>query len=98
MNQELQQTQTQESLAIDSTGSNSFNTTTSYSTGTVCQFSGTYVAKNRYMDLFGLYAKGDIFRVGPDGKKTTWTALTTTISTNSTDGGFTAVKVDPGTV
>ena len=74
-----------------------FNTTTSYSTGSVCQFSGTYVAKNKYMDLFGLYAKGEIFRVGPDGKKTTWTALTPTLSTNN-DGGFNSVKVSPGTV
>jgi len=97
MNQELQQ-QTQESLVVDSTGSNNFNTTTSYATGTVCQFSGTYVAKNKYMDLFGLYAKGDIFRVGPDGKKTTWTALTPTLSTNSPDGGFNSVKVEAGAV
>jgi len=74
-----------------------FNTTTSYSTGSVCQFSGTYVAKNKYMDLFGLYAKGEIFRVGPDGKKTTWTALTPTLSTNN-DGGFNSAKESPGTV
>src|SRR6185369_12047643 len=97
MNQELQQQSTQESLVVDSTGSNSFNTTTSYSTGTVVQFSGTYIAKNRYMDIVGLYAKGEIFRVGPDGKKTTWTALTSTVSTNSS-GSFDSVKVDAGTV
>jgi hypothetical protein len=97
MNQELQQ-QSSEALVVDSTGTNSFNTTTSYSTGTVCQFSGTYVAKNRYMDIIGLYAKGDIFRVGPDGKKTTWTALTPTLSTNNADGGFNSVKVEAGAV
>ena len=98
MNQELQQQQaSQESLVIDSTGTNSFNTTTSYSTGSVCQFSGTYVAKNKYMDIVGLYVKGDIFRVGPDGKKTTWTALTSSISTNN-GGSFDSVKVAPGTV
>ena len=91
MSQDFQQSA--ESLAIN----DGFNTTTSYSTGSVCQFSGTYVAKNKYMDLFGLYAKGDIFRVGPDGKKTTWTALTPTLSTNN-DGGFNSVKVSPGTV
>jgi hypothetical protein len=84
-------------LQQDTTGSNSFNTTTSYSTGTVCQFSGTYIAKNKYMDIVGLYAKGEIFRVGPDGRKTTWTALTTTVSTNS-DGSFESVKVVAGTV
>jgi len=96
MNQELQQTQ--ESLVVgDATGSNNFNTTTSYATGTVCQYSGTYVAKNKYMDIIGLYAKGDIFRVGPDGKKTTWTALTATVSTNN-GGSFDSVKVVAGTV
>ena len=96
MKEELQQTQ--ESLVVgDATGSNSFNTTTSYSTGTVCQFSGTYVAKNKYMDIIGLYAKGEIFRVGPDGKKTTWTALTNNVSTNNA-GGFDSVKVVAGTV
>ena len=98
MNQDLQTNSTQESLVVDSTGSNSFNTTTSYSTGTVVPFSGTFVAKNRYMDVIGLYAKGEIFRVGPDGKKTTWTALTQTISTNTADGGFNSVKVEAGAV
>lgn len=98
MNQELQQQSTQELVAVDSTGSNSFNTTTSYSTGTVVPFSGTFVAKNKYMDIVGLYAKGDIFRVGPDGKKTTWTALTQSISTNTADGGFNSVKVEAGAV
>ena len=96
MNQDFQQTQ--ESLVVDNTGSNNFNTTTSYATGTVCQFSGTYRASNKYMDIIGLYAKGEIFRVGPDGKKTTWTALTQTISTNTADGGFNSVKVEAGAV
>jgi len=97
MNQDLQTNSTQETLVVDSTGSNSFNTTTSYSTGTVVPFSGTWVAKNKYMDIIGLYAKGEIFRVGPDGKKTTWTALTPTLSTN-TDGSFSSVKVEAGAV
>ena len=97
MNQDLQTNSTQETLVVDSTGSNSFNTTTSYSTGTVVPFSGTWVAKNKYMDIIGLYAKGEIFRVGPDGKKTTWTALTQTLTTNS-DGSFTSVKVEAGAV
>lgn len=98
MNEDFQQTQTQESLVVgDASGSNNFNTTTSYSTGTVCQFSGTYIARNKYMDILGIYAKGEVFRVGPDGKKTTWTALTQTVSTNNS-GGFDSVKVAPGTV
>lgn len=97
MNSDIQQSQ--ESLAVvDATGSNNFNTTTSYASGTVCQFSGTYVARNKYMDLFGLYAKGDIFRNGADGKKTSWTALTKNLSSNNSDGGFNTVKVDAGTI
>jgi hypothetical protein len=92
MSQDFQQSS--ESLVLN----DGFNTTTGYATGTVCQFSGTYVAKNRYMDIIGLYAKGEIFRVGPDGKKTTWSALTPTVSTNNSDGGFNSVKVSPGAV
>jgi hypothetical protein len=47
------------------------------------------------MDIVGIYAKGEIFRVGPDGKKTTWYALTSNLSTNK-DGGFSSVKVQAG--
>jgi hypothetical protein len=79
----------------DLTGTSNFNTTTGYATGTVCQFSGTYRASNRYMDIIGVYAKGEIFRVGPDGKKTTWYALTSNLSTNK-DGSFSSVKVAAG--
>jgi len=91
MSQDFQQSS--DSLSLNG----GFNTTTSYSTGTVCPRSGTYVAKNKYMDTIQLYAKGDIFRVGPDGKKTSWTALTQSLSTNS-GGSFTSVKVNAGTV
>jgi hypothetical protein len=87
MNSDIQQ--------IDATGSANFNTTTGYATGTTCTFSGTYRASNRYMDIVGIYAKGEIFRVGPDGKKTTWYALTSNLSTNQ-DGGFSSVKVQAG--
>lgn len=97
MSQEQQVMQSDLTVQQDLTGSNNFNTTTSYTTGTVCQFSGTYIAKNKYMDIVGLYAKGEIFRVGPDGKKTTWTALTSTVSTNSS-GSFDSVKVEAGAV
>ena len=79
----------------DLTGTSNFNTTTGYATGTVCQFSGTYRASNKYMDIVGVYAKGEIFRVGPDGKKTTWYALTANLSSNK-DGGFSTMKVPPG--
>ncbi len=51
------------------------------------------------MTTVQLYAAGDIFRPGPDGKKTTWYALTRTASSGlSTEGSFTSVKVEAGTV
>jgi len=80
----------------DATGLSNFNTTTGYATGTTCTFSGTYRASNKYMDIVGVYAKGEVFRVGPDGKKTTWYALTSNLSTNKS-GGFDSVKVQAGT-
>jgi hypothetical protein len=49
------------------------------------------------MDIVVAYAKGDIFFGGPDGKKTTWYALTSTLSTNN-DGSFDSVKVAAGSV
>lgn len=96
MNQDLiQQDTTQDSLAAG--GNGGFNTTTGYATGSVCQFSSTYRASNKYMDIVCLYAAGEIFRVGPDGKKTTWYALSSGLSTNKS-GDFSSVKVEPGTV
>lgn len=96
MNQDLmQQDATQESLLVG--GNGGFNTTTTYATGTTCPASGTYVAKNKYMDLFQVYAAGEPFLTGADGKKTTWSALSPSLSTNN-DGGFNSVKVAPGTV
>ena len=75
-----------------------FNTTTSYATGTVVPFSGTYVAKNKYMDLFQVYGQNEIFQTDAAGKKTSWTALNPTTTVSSSDGGFNSVKVAPGTV
>ena len=92
MSQDFQQ-------SADSTQLNNggFSLTTSYATGTVVPSSGTYVAKNKYMDLFRVYGKDEIF--GPDatGKKCSWTALNPS-TTLSNDGGFNSVKVAPGTV
>lgn len=75
------------------------NTSTGFATGSTCTASGTYKADNRYMTTVQLYAAGDIFRPGPDGKKTTWYALTPTASSGlASDGSFTSVKVEAGTV
>ena len=78
-------------------GNGGFNTTTGYATGTACPSSGTYRCSNKYMDIVMAIAQGEIFLAGPDGKKTTWYALSPSLSTNS-DGSFSSVKVAPGTV
>jgi hypothetical protein len=89
-----QEFQTQETLAG---GNGGFNTTTGYATGSTCLSSGTFRASTKYMDVVLVYAAGETFLPGPDGKKTTWYALSPSLSTNQ-DGGFESVKVAPGTV
>lgn len=84
----------QEDLAA---GGGNGSTSTGFVTGTTCTSSGTYRAENRYMTTVQLYAAGDIFRAGVDGKKVTWYALGATSDSNK-DGAFTSVKVDAGTV
>ena len=79
-------------------GGNGGNTTTGYATGTKVPSSGTYRCSNKYMDLVMVYAVGDVFFGGPDGKKTTWYALAPSLSTKSSDGGFSSVKVVAGTL
>jgi hypothetical protein len=83
----------QDSLLAGGGGNNS---TTGFATGTVCQSSGTYRASNKYMDTVAIVAAGDVFPPFVDGKKTTWVALSTSVSTNK-EGSFTSVKVLPGT-
>jgi hypothetical protein len=93
MNQDL--VAQQDSMALG--GNGTYSTTTGYGTGTICQRSGNYRASNKYLDIVVAYAKGDVFLPGPDGKKTTWYALTSSLSTNK-DGSFSSVKVSAGTV
>ena len=78
-------------------GSFTFNTTTGYATGATVPASGTYRASNKYMDIVLAVAAGEVFQPGPDGKKTTWYALSSSLSTNN-DGSFSSVKVAPGSV
>lgn len=78
-------------------GNGGFSTTTGFATGSTCTSSGTYRASNKYIDTVQVYAAGEIFRAFVDGKKTTWYALSPTLSTNK-DGSFSSVKVAPGTV
>jgi len=88
--------QTQESLLAGG-GNGGFNTTTGYATGTICQSSGTFRASNKYIDAVLVYAAGEVFLPFVDGRKTTWYALSPSLSTNK-DGSFTSVKVVAGTV
>jgi hypothetical protein len=79
-------------------GNGGFNTTTGFATGTKCTASGTFRASNKYMDVVQIYAAGEVFLPFPDGKKTTWYPLSPALSTNTSDGSFTSVKVDAGAV
>ena len=79
-------------------GNGGFNTTTGYVTGATVPSSGTYRASNKYLDTIQVYAAGEIFRTFLDGRKCTWYALSPTLTTNSSDGSFSSVKVDPGTI
>ena len=89
MNQTTQQETT--SAGGGNTGS------TGFSTGTICTSSGTYRCSNKYMDIVAIFAAGDVFLKGPDGKNTTWFKLTASLSSNKS-GSFESVKVVAGTV
>jgi len=78
-------------------GNGGFSTTTGYATGATVPASGTYRASNKYLDIILAMAAGEIFLAGPDGRKTTWYALASNLSTNK-DGSFSSVKVSAGTV
>lgn len=81
----------------DAAGGGSGSTSLGFTTGTKCTSSGTYRASNRYMDIVAIFAAGDLFPPFCDGKKTTWFALSTSLSSNK-GGSFTSVKVDAGTI
>lgn len=73
--------------------------TTSFTTGSKCTSSGTYVAENKYLRQVIALGVDEIFPADMTGKKCTWVALSTAVATSRTaDGGFTSVKVEPGTL
>lgn len=73
--------------------------TTSFTTGTKCTSSGTYVTENKYLRQVIALGQNELFPADMTGKRCSWTALTTAIATSKTaDGGFTTVKVEPGTI
>lgn len=88
----------QDLIAQDAAGGGNGGTAFGFVTGATCTSSGTYRCSNKYMDVVMIYAAGDVFFAGPDGKKTTWYALASNLSSKSGDGGFRSVKVDAGTI
>jgi|GEM_PF-1547216 len=71
----------------------------SFTTGSKCLSSGTFVAENKYIRHVIALAAGELFPPFVDGKKISWTALSTAIAAAKTsDGGFTSVKVEAGTI
>ena len=81
-----------------SAGGGNGGTAFGFVTGATCTSSGTYRCSNKYMDIVMIYATGDVFFAGPDGKKTTWYALSPSLGTKNSNGGFNSVKVDAGTI
>ena len=81
-----------------SAGGGNGGTAFGFVTGATCTTSGTYRASNKYMDIVSIYVAGEVFRAFADGKKTTWYALTPSLTTKDGDGGFRSVKVDAGTI
>ena len=70
--------------------------TTGYSSGTVCPRTGSYKAENKYMQAIVVVVKDAKFPNFLDGKKCTWTALSTTTTAMTSDSGFESAKVAPG--
>lgn len=87
----MNQDATQEGFAGGGGGSSSLG----FPTGSTCTSSGTYRASNKYMDSVLVLAAGEEFPPFVDGKKTTWYALTSSLSSNKS-GSFSSVKVDAG--
>jgi hypothetical protein len=87
----------QQQTTAETTSGGGTTTTTGFATGTICTSSGTYRCSTRYMDIIAIVCAGEAFLPGPDGKKTTWFKLSTSLSSNKS-GSFESVKVVAGTV
>jgi len=87
----------QQQAAETTAGGGGSSSTTGFATGTTCTSSGTYRCSNKYMDIIAIFAAGDVFLPGPDGRKTTWFKLSASLSSNKS-GSFESVKVVAGTV
>ncbi len=74
------------------------NSTTSYSTGSVCPKTGLWKTSDGKIEVIEFYSLGELFRLSPSGngtKKCSWTRVT--LASDGSKTGFTAVKVDAGT-
>jgi hypothetical protein len=87
----------QQQAAETTAGGGGSTSTTGFATGTTCPSSGTYRCSNKYMDIIAIFAAGDVFLPGPDGRKTTWFKLSASLSSNKS-GSFESVKVVAGAV
>ena len=96
MPQELS-SQSTGSQELTSAGGGGFNTTTGFATGSICTSSGTFRSSSKYLDSIVCLAAGEPFPPDTNGKKTTWYALSPSLSSNK-DGSFTSVKVEAGAV
>jgi hypothetical protein len=88
----------QDLIVQEAAGGGNGGTAFGFTTGTKCTASGTYRCSTKYMDVVQIFAAGDIFLPAPDGRKTTWFALSSNTTTKDGDGGFRSVKVDAGTI
>jgi hypothetical protein len=98
-----------DSGAIDS-GSSDLNAwkppsgTVSGTTGSICTKTGVYRSTDNKAQYLEVIAQNDTFPPFPGGKgtsKTTWTLMSTSTAgtaVTTSDGGFTSVMVDAGTV
>lgn len=91
--------QSQELINQELTAGGGGNTTTSFSTGSICPKTGLWKTSDGKIQVIEFYSAGEAFRNSPSGngtKKCSWTRITVT-----SDGGktsFDGVMVEAGTV
>lgn len=71
----------------------------SFTTGSKCTASGTYVTENKYLRQVIALGKDEEFPPDMSGRKCTWTSLSSAVATSKdSSGGFTSVKVEAGAI
>ena len=82
---------------VNSPGCAAREACTGFATGSICTSSGTFRSSSKYIDAVVCLAAGEPFPPDVNGKKTTWYALSPSLSSNK-EGSFTSVKVEAGAV